>query len=71
MKKGIVKDCLIEVDGVLYPISKDQKNLNLVDGSELSVITTTEYPESCDTNPFCEGDETCVICLIQVAVVMK
>ena len=46
-----------------YPISKKQKNHGLSDGSKVTIEIDTEYPESCDNDPFCEGDETCMICL--------
>ena len=50
-------------NGETYPISKYQKNHELSEGQKFVVKIDTEYPESCDNNPFCEGDETCIICL--------
>jgi hypothetical protein len=49
--------------GETYPISKYQKNHGLSEGQNVVLKIDTEYPESCDSNPFCEGDETCIICL--------
>jgi guanylate kinase len=48
-------------NGETYPISKYQKNHELSEGQKVVVKIDTEYPESCDS--FCEGDETCIICL--------
>lgn len=51
-------------NGETYPISKHQKNIELSEGQKVVVNIDTEYPESCDNNPFCDGDETCIICLV-------
>jgi len=48
-------------NGETYPISKYQKNHKLSEGQKVVVKIDTEYPESCDS--FCDGDETCIICL--------
>lgn len=63
----------VELDGKTYPISKYQKNHGLTDGCKVNVNIDTEYPESCDNDPFCEGDETCIICLCnnKVAIIKK
>jgi len=54
----------VELDsGETFPISKYQKSHGLEDGQRVTVKIDNEYPESCDDNPFCEGDETCIICL--------
>lgn len=50
-------------NGDNLPLSKHNKNLGLIEGQEVFVSIDNEYPESCDNNPFCEGDETCIICL--------
>jgi hypothetical protein len=49
--------------GEVYSISKYHRNYELSEGLRVSVTIDNEYPESCDTNPFCEGDETCIECL--------
>lgn len=33
----------------------------------VEVFLTHEYPESCQEDPFCMGDETCILCLKQYA----
>ena len=48
-------------NGEIYPISKYQKNHGLGEGQKVFVKIDAEYPESCDS--FCDGDETCIICL--------
>ncbi len=69
----IENGCVRFDDGQLLKISKYQKDLNLTEGQEVSVKIDNEYPESCDNNPFCEGDETCIECLIKnkIAVIKK
>lgn len=64
--KGVVTSGgkYVQLDnGEVFPISRYQKNHGLNDGQETIVKIGTEYPESCDNNPFCEGDETCIVCL--------
>lgn len=64
--EGVITEngkCVKLSNGQVFPISKYQKNHGLIDGREVVVGIQTEYPESCDKNPFCEGDETCIICL--------
>ena len=55
-KKGVQLE-----NGEVFSISKYQKNHGLSEGQKVVVKIDTEYPESCDS--FCEGDETCIICL--------
>jgi hypothetical protein len=50
-------------NGEVFSISKYQKNHGLSEGQKVVVKIDTEYPESCDNSPFCEGDESCIICL--------
>jgi hypothetical protein len=56
-------NCIEFRNGEIYPISKHNKNHGLDESQEVEANIDTEYPEQCDNNPFCEGDETCVICL--------
>lgn len=61
-------------NGEIFSISKYQKNLGLCDGDNVIINKIdVEYPESCDNNPFCHGDETCIICLYnnKVAILEK
>lgn len=71
MGKGIIIDKCVIIEGVKYPISKFQKYNKFSDGQEVDVIIETEYPESCDGNLFCMGDETCIVCLLsnKVAII--
>lgn len=71
MGKGFIKGKYVIVEGVEYPISKFQKYGNFSDNQEVDVIIDTEYPESCDGDSFCMGDETCVVCLLnnKVAII--
>ena len=71
MEKGVIKDMCVIIKGVEYPISKFQKYSKYSDGQEVNVVIDTEYPESCDGDPFCMGDESCVVCLInnKVAII--
>ena len=55
-KEGIITESkkYVKLDnGETYPISKHQKNHRLVEGQRVVVKIDTEYPESCDNNPFC------------------
>jgi hypothetical protein len=67
MKRGVIVNGGTYVkfhdDDKIYPISKHHKNHGLTDGELFLAKIDNEYPESCDNNPFCEGDETCIICL--------
>jgi hypothetical protein len=69
----IENGCVRFADGELLKISKYQKDLILTEGQEVKVIKDTEYPESCDDDPFCMGDETCIECLLKnkIAVIKK
>jgi hypothetical protein len=60
-------------DGELLKISKYQRDLTFTEGEEVKVKIDTEYPESCDNDPFCMGDETCIQCLLtnKIAVIKK
>jgi hypothetical protein len=72
--KGIVKENRwIEVDGKEYRISKNQNDIKPELGTSINVELINEYPEGCDNNPFCDGDETCMICYYNntVAKVLK
>jgi hypothetical protein len=65
-QEGIItqsKKCVQLENGEVFSISKYQKNHGLSEGQKVVVKIDTEYPESCDSNPFCEGDESCIICL--------
>jgi hypothetical protein len=66
MIKGIISNDRnhVIVDDKKISITKTQKNHNYEVGTEVGIEIGTEYPEDCDNNPFCEGDETCSICLI-------
>lgn len=73
--EGVIAEdgkCVELSNSQTFPISKYQKNHGLLDGRMVVVKIDTEYPESCDSNPFCEGDETCVVCLLnnKVAVLI-
>jgi hypothetical protein len=71
---GIIENnCVRFADGQLLKISKYQKDLTLTEGQEVKVVIDTEYPESCDNNPFCIGDESCIECLLKnkIAVIKK
>lgn len=50
-------------NGEIYPISKNQKNHGYPVGQRVLINIDTEYPEACDNDPFCMGDETCIVCL--------
>jgi len=67
MEGIVLKNGLIEVEGKSYAISKTQKNHILQEGEKVDVTIDTEYPEACDS--FCDGDETCMICLYNNNVV--
>lgn len=41
----------------------------LFDGKEVTFHVNHEYPESCQQDPFCMGDETCIQCMIQYATI--
>jgi hypothetical protein len=63
-QEGIItksRECVQLENGEVFSISKYQKNHGLNEGQKVVVKIDTEYPESCDT--FCEGDESCIICL--------
>jgi hypothetical protein len=63
-QEGIItksRECVQLENGEVFSISKYQKNHGLGEGQRVVVKIDTEYPESCDT--FCEGDESCIICL--------
>lgn len=63
MKGTVLKDDKVLVDDVSYPLSKYQPTFvprSISDEVEVSLFF--EYPDHCDENPFCEGDETCQIC---------
>jgi hypothetical protein len=63
-QEGIItksRECVQLENGEVFSISKYQKNHGLGEGQKVVVKIDTEYPESCDT--FCEGDESCIICL--------
>jgi len=63
-QEGIItksRKCVQLENGEVFSISKYQKNHGLGEGQKVVVKIDTEYPESCDT--FCEGDESCIICL--------
>jgi hypothetical protein len=62
--KGIVKENgVVLVNGEEISFSKTVDKNRYEVGSELDVRLDFEYPSSCDNNPFCDGDETCVVCL--------
>ena len=63
-QEGVItksRECVQLENGEVFSISKYQKNHGLGEGQKVVVKIDTEYPESCDT--FCEGDESCIICL--------
>jgi len=71
---GIIENGRVRFsDGQLLEVSKYQKDLVLTEGQEVTVKVDNEYPESCDNNPFCMGDETCIECLLKnkIAVIKK
>ena len=72
-QEGIItksRKCVQLENGEVFSISKYQKNHKLNEGDKVVVKIDTEYPESCDNNPFCEGDESCIICLCNNKVVV-
>ena len=65
-QEGVItksRECVQLENGEVFSISKYQKNHGFSEGQKVVVNIDTEYPESCDNNPFCMGDESCIICL--------
>lgn len=62
MKGKIIEGLKVLVENDIYSFSKNTDLTNLNVGDEIEIQIDCEYPASCDNNPFCEGDETCIIC---------
>ena len=71
MKATIISGQVKTETGKIYPITKDQDEKDFSEGQEVNVRIGTEYPKHCDENPMCEGDETCIACLMTVATIIK